>query len=87
MVRYPRSKTSKRRTATPDGDGRCHKTKSYYQVSYLLASEETRNREIRSLMLIDDQFPKYILSLDRIDFSEQGIKHINIIDFLNQKTK
>ena len=58
-------------------------SRSYYQVSYLLASEDTRKREFRSLLLIDDQFPKYILSLDEFDFSEQGIKHINLIDFLN----
>lgn len=59
------------------------KSRSYYQVSYLLASEETRKREFRSLLLIDDQYPKYVLSLDQIDFSEQGIKHMNLIDFLN----
>lgn len=59
------------------------KTRSYYQVSYLLASEETRKREVRSLLMIEDQYPKYILSLDDIDFSTQGIHHINLIDFLN----
>jgi hypothetical protein len=59
------------------------KSRSYYQVAYLLASEETRKREFRSLLLIDDQYPKYVLSLDQINFSEQGVKHMNLIDFLN----
>lgn len=59
------------------------KSRSYYQVAYLLTSEDTRKREIRSLLLISDQYPKYMLSLDDFDFSEQGIKHMNLIDFLN----
>lgn len=37
---------------------RPNKTKSYYQVLYLLASDETRNREFRSVLTIDDQYPK-----------------------------
>jgi len=59
------------------------KSRSYYQVSYLLATEDTRKREFRSLRSIPDQYPKYVLSLDTFDFSDQGIQHINLIDFLN----
>ena len=47
-----------------------------------METEKTRKREFDSLMLIDDQYPKYVLSLDKIDFSQQGIIHKNIIDFL-----
>ncbi len=32
--------------------------------------------------LIDDNYPKYVLSLDKTDFSKDGIIHKNIIDFL-----
>ena len=58
--------------------------KVYVQVSYLLASEKTIEREFRPLLLTDDQFPKYVISLDKIDMSHQGIHHRNIIDFLRQ---
>lgn len=57
---------------------------NYFQVSYLLASEETRKREYRSLLSIKDKYPKYILSLDKFDLSEDGIVHKNIIEFLQE---
>lgn len=55
---------------------------AYYQVSYLLASEETRNREFGVYKLLDDNYPKYVLSMDTINFSQDGIIHLNIEDFL-----
>ena len=55
---------------------------SYYQVSYLMEQSSTRDREFGSLSMIDDQYPKYVLSLDDINFSQSGIEHKNIIDFL-----
>lgn len=54
----------------------------YLQVSYLLASEETVERELGSLLAIEDNFPKYVLSMDRFDFSRKGILHRYIPDFL-----
>ncbi|GAU79674.1 ATP-binding protein [Fusibacter sp. 3D3] len=60
-----------------DGDQR-----SYYQVAYLLADENVVKREFGAYDSINDNFPKYVLSLDKLDFSREGIKHINIIDFL-----
>ena len=54
----------------------------YVQVCYLLASEETVQREFGAYDLVRDNFPKYVLSLDEIDFSRNGIKHLNIRDFL-----
>lgn len=56
--------------------------KKYIQVSYLLASEETKEREFRSLRDINDNFEKIILSLDRFTSSSDGIIHRNIIDWL-----
>lgn len=59
--------------------------KIYIQVAYLLASEETLKREFTPLEKIGDNFPKYIISYDQFDFSKNGIKHINIVDFLLEK--
>ncbi|MCD8204966.1 MAG: ATP-binding protein [Coprobacillus sp.] len=56
--------------------------KCYIQVSYLLASEEIIEREYSAFKSIKDACPKFVLSLDRLDFSYNGIKHINIVDFL-----
>ena len=56
--------------------------KIYVQVAYLLASAETIEREFTSLEKIDDNYPKYVISMDEFDMSRNGIIHINIIDFL-----
>ncbi|MBR5548237.1 MAG: ATP-binding protein [Kiritimatiellae bacterium] len=54
----------------------------YVQVAYLMESEETREREFSALMAVPDQYPKVVLSLDRVDFSADGIKHKYIPEFL-----
>lgn len=54
----------------------------YVQVTYLLASEDTIDREFGAYKPIDDNYEKYVISMDKLDFSRNGIKHINIIDFL-----
>ena len=54
----------------------------YIQVSYLLGSEETIQREFGNLESIKINYPKYVISGDLPDFSRNGIKHYNIIDFL-----
>jgi len=56
--------------------------KLYIQVSYLLASESTINREFGVYDSVRDHFPKYVVSLDEFDMSRNGIKHKNIRDFL-----
>lgn len=56
--------------------------KIYIQVSYLLENEEIIEREFRPLLMIEDNYPKYVLSMDRILQPQNGIKHMNIIDFL-----
>lgn len=56
--------------------------KNYIQVAYLLASSETIEREFSSLEKINDNYPKYVISMDEFDMSRNGIRHINIIDFL-----
>jgi len=59
--------------------------KCFIQVSYLLASTETIKREFGAYDKITDASPKYVLSLDKIDMSQNGIVHMNIIDFLLHK--
>ena len=56
--------------------------KLYVQVTYLLASEDTVKREFGAYDGIQDNFPKYVVSLDEFDMSRNGIKHRNIRDFL-----
>ena len=54
----------------------------YYQVAYMLSDEKTREREFGVYKSIEDNFPKYVLSMDHFDFSRDGVIHKNIIDFL-----
>ncbi len=56
--------------------------KCFIQVSYLMTSPSTIEREFGAFAPITDASPKYVLSLDRIDLSRDGIAHINIVDFL-----
>lgn len=54
----------------------------YVQVTYLLATDDIVEREFSALLDVPDNFPKYVISADRVDFSQAGIRHMNIEDFL-----
>ena len=54
----------------------------YIQVSYLLTNEETIEREFRPLKNILDNYPKYVVTMDDVDMSHDGIEHLNLVDFL-----
>ena len=55
----------------------------YYQVTQTLMNEEVRNRELRSLENIEDNYEKIILTMDKsINRDYNGIKVVNIIDWL-----
>lgn len=57
--------------------------KIYFQVSATIMDETTRNRELRPLTSISDNYPKYILTMDQTVFNDySGIKVVNILDFL-----
>lgn len=59
--------------------------KIYVQVSYKLESEQTVEREFSSLLSIQDQFPKFVVTLD--DFwkeAVEGVQHVHLSDFLLQ---
>lgn len=72
------------RSGNKEIDFVCYKRdeKIYIQVTYLIASEETIQREFGVYDDIQDNFPKYVVSLDEFDMSRDGIKHRNIRDFL-----
>lgn len=61
--------------------------KLYLQVSLSLSEEHTREREYRSLKLIEDNYDKYVVSMDDYKIpSNEGIEHISawdLDDFLN----
>jgi hypothetical protein len=56
----------------------------YYQVAYTVNDEKTFNREISSFRKINDNHPKFLLSMDYDNTSIDGIKKLNVIDWLLQ---
>lgn len=56
--------------------------KIYIQVSATIIDPNTFDREIRPLEKINDNYPKYIITMDELPLNKDGIKQINIIDFL-----
>ena len=58
------------------------KSLSYYQISYKIRDEKIRERIFEVYNSIEDNFPKYVLSMDHSNFSQDGVIHKNIIDFL-----
>lgn len=75
------------KSGTKEIDFICQKQdqKVYIQVTYLLASDETIQREFGIYDSIHDNFPKYVVSMDELNFSRNGIKHRNIKEFLLMK--
>ena len=54
----------------------------YYQVAASVLDPATFAREIAPLQKVSDHYPKYIISMDEISVNEDGIRQINIMDFL-----
>ncbi len=59
--------------------------KEYYQVAYYLAEQPVVDREFGAFSSIADNYPKYVLSMDKFDFSRDGIIHKNVIRFLMEE--
>ena len=56
---------------------------SYVQVAYTIAlSRETEDREYRALEMIKDNYPKYVMTTDYLLQKRNGIKHVNLMDFM-----
>ena len=62
----------------------CYKAnkKKYIQVSESVKDLNTRKREFKPLTLLKDNYPKYLITNDDENYSNEGIVHLNIIDFL-----
>ena len=57
--------------------------KIYIQVAYLIVDEKTHEREFGNLLSIQDNCPKYVVSMDETALGNfKGIEHVNIRDFL-----
>ena len=42
----------------------------------------TQAREFGSLLKIADNYPKYVVTMDEVNMSQNGIRHTNVKDFL-----
>ena len=57
----------------------------YVQVAYTIAlSKETEDREYRALETIKDNYAKYVMTTDYLLQKRNGIKHVNIMDFMTK---
>lgn len=57
----------------------------YIQVADYLSSEDVVEREFGAYKNVADNFPKYVITMDKMDYSRDGIIHKNIINWLLQK--
>lgn len=57
----------------------------YIQVADYLANDDIIEREFGAYKSIEDNFPKYVLTMDKLDYSRDGIIHKNIVDWLLEK--
>ncbi len=60
--------------------------KEYYQVCFQIGDDDKVNeREFGIYKEINDNYPKYVISMDKFDLSQNGIIHKNIINWLLEK--
>ncbi len=57
----------------------------YIQVADYLSSDDVVKREFGAYKNVEDNFPKYVITMDKINYSQNGIIHKNIIDWLLEK--
>lgn len=56
---------------------------AYVQVAYTIAaSAETEEREYRALERIKDNYPKYVMTTDYLLQRRNGIRHVNLMEFM-----
>lgn len=61
------------------------KEKIYVQAAYYLADEAVIEREFGAYRVIEDNYPKYVVSMDKVPLSRDGIIHKNLMDFLLER--
>ena len=60
-------------------------SKIYIQASYLIPSEKVKQREFGNLLLVKDNYPKYVVSLDEYAIKNyEGVKHLHLLEFLEK---
>ena len=61
--------------------------KIYVQVCYLLSDEKVIKREFGNLLMLENNYPKFVVTMDKVisQNTYKGIEHINIINFLCNK--
>jgi len=59
--------------------------RAYWQVAYLMPTEETRAREFGAFDRIPDHYPRFVVSMDPVDMGRNGVRHVNICDFLEEE--
>lgn len=57
----------------------------YYQVALNVLDQQILARELASLEAIDDNYPKFLLSMDYGSGENNGIKRLNVFDWLLQE--
>lgn len=66
----------------------CEKSgiRTYIQVAYLLGSEGTVEREFTPLLAIKDNYPKFVVTMDKLNLGQrQGVQHLTLREFLLKK--
>lgn len=63
-----------------DGEG-----VSYIQVAETLTAGDVMEREFGAFAKVPDNYPKIVLSMDRIDHSQHGVQHRNVVEWLLEK--
>ena len=56
--------------------------REYIQVADYLSSDEVIKREFEAFDYVKDNYPKYVITMDKIDYSQNGIIHLNLEKFL-----
>ena len=56
--------------------------REYIQVADYLSSKEVIKREFGGFDYVKDNYPKYVITMDKIDYSQKGIIHLNLEKFL-----
>ena len=57
----------------------------YIQVADYLSGDDVVDREFGAYKNVADNYPKYVITMDKINYSQNGIIHKNIIDWLLEK--
>ena len=57
----------------------------YIQATYLMESEQTREREFGAYANVRDAYPKYVISMDPMTQDENGVRHLGLLEFLEDE--